>query len=72
MTKIVVAALALSAAALAVSPALAQTVPAVVNFTTIADMPSRSAFRRCHDAAHTPCERRGAALTGGFDNTALI
>ncbi len=40
MTKFVVAALALSAAALAVSPALAQTVPAEVKFTTIADMPT--------------------------------
>jgi len=34
------AALAFSAAAVALSPALAQTVPATVNFTTIADMPT--------------------------------
>ena len=40
MTKLIVAALALSTAALAVSPALAQTAPATVNFTTIADMPT--------------------------------
>jgi hypothetical protein len=40
VTKILVAALALSTAALAVSPALAQTVPATVNFTTLADMPT--------------------------------
>ncbi len=40
MTKILVAALALSAAALAVSPALAQTAPATVTFTTLADMPT--------------------------------
>jgi hypothetical protein len=39
VTKIVVAALALSAA-LAVSPVMAQTVPAEVKFTTIADMPT--------------------------------
>jgi len=40
VTKLVVAAFALSAAALAISPALAQTVPATVTFTTIADMPT--------------------------------
>ena len=39
MTKLVVAALALSAA-LAASPVLAQTAPAEVKFTTIADMPT--------------------------------
>lgn len=40
MTKHLMAALAFSAAAVALSPALAQTVPATVNFTTIADMPT--------------------------------
>ena len=40
MTKYLMAALALSATTLAAAPALAQTAPATVNFTTIADMPT--------------------------------